>query len=334
MKKLIKNKKLIFCITLILFVSIIPIHSFCATPFKLKEFLQNEYLYYSNTITYFSNYRISHPEDFEQNYDGCHVVVVGTIQTFDDKKKIKIADAQDRTCLIDASDRDLKSKIENLSVGDKVIVYGTINMTKDLYAIDVEDIYPATGNSISVDSYLFDGSDSYKGELISNLTNDGHIQYYIPSKWKGQYVSAPLTNNGITGRQYYLNAISPQNLEYSEVFYIFYFSNETYLHSPPSNPSNGNYRDIEELIIENITDGYELNSKIVVNTVKDANGNEFDICQNSAPAKDDNTYKMEFIFKHDGNKGIVCMLYLYYPSEENYSHLADVAYVIDSMQIK
>ncbi len=51
----------------------------------------------------------------------------------------------------------------------------------------------------------------------------------------------------------------------------------------------------------------------------------------SYDSKDGNDYRLEFLFKPD-QKGIVCMLYLYFPKEGEVVHTQDVAYVVMTME--
>ncbi|MCR5738240.1 MAG: OB-fold nucleic acid binding domain-containing protein [Lachnospiraceae bacterium] len=334
MNRLINKHWWMVAVLAIILVSCIvsPLYVYGAADYRLKAILDEEHLYFSTSISSLNNQSVSNHQQFKENFDGTYVVISGEVTAKPDNKKLEITNYENRTCTIDTSENGMKSVAESIVVGDMLCVYGKISCKNDKYTIiaDHIDINPKTyiGNG----RYTFYNSDSYKVTQVNDVNSDGNVTYYVPDSWNGEYVRTPLNNNGISGSQYFLNAIYPQNTDYPEIFYVFYFTNETYLDSVPRNPSNSNYHAIEKLIIQNILQDFEANSKIDVNTDKDANGLSYDSCQTSFKASDGRDYKLEFIFRHDDN-GIVCMLYLYYPNDEAINHLYDVALVVESMEI-
>lgn len=332
----LKRKSRLFVLMPLLLAAVavlIPIYVYGAADYRLKEIIDEEHLYYSVSISTLNNQCVRDYSLFKDEYDGRYVVISGEVSSKPDNKKLELTNFEDRKCNIDTSENGMKTEAESIVVGDDLYVYGMISCKNDTYTIiaDHLDVNPKT--HIGLDRYTFYGSDSYKVTLIDDVNNEGNIRCLIPNSWNDEFVRTQLTNNGISGSQYFLNAIYPQNTNYPEIFYMFYFTNETYLDSAPKNPSDSNYHDIEKLIIENILQDFEANSKIKVKTEKDANGTEYDSCQTSFKASDGKDYKLEFFFRHDDN-GIVCMLYLYYPNDQAINHIYDVALVLESMEIE
>ena len=73
--------------------------------------------------------------------------------------------------------------------------------------------------------------------------------------------------------------------------------------------------------------------KINISDIKDSNGTEFDYFATTYRPKDGNDYRLEFVFRPE-EKGIICMLYLYYPKESAVKHVDDVIYVLETMETK
>ena len=147
--------------------------------------------------------------------------------------------------------------------------------------------------------------------------------------------SSPLTNNGVKGYQYSLNAISPvdkDSMEYPELFCIFYFINETYLKETLSKPTEWDIESIEKEIIKNIVPGLDENYRIDIDDISLHNGEEADYSTLTYKPKDGKGYRLEFVFRPD-EKGITCMLYLYYPTDNAVRHTKEVAYVVETMKV-
>lgn len=317
---------------------------------KLKECLQSDYMYFSKSISQLNSEITTNSTQFKDEYDGRYVVLSGELyvkEISNNKKEIKIEDKSGNVCTIDTSSTDVKSAVGSLALNQQIAVYGKISVRgwkKDsfvLVAKKITDRHAAFADG----SYVFATDEThraYKGTLVDDLANDKTVSFYVPEGWDNQYVKSELIHRerkedgtkrkkGRTiGYQFFLNAISPQNAEYSEIFYIFYFNYETYLKSVPSNLSDGNKKAIEEVIINNILQVSGKDSKIKIETIKDANGTKLDYCS-TIYSSTSGEYRLEFVFRPDQN-GITCMLYLYYPDNSAVKHVRDVAFLIETMQ--
>jgi len=312
---------------------------------KLKECLQSDYMYYAKSISQLNSGIATDSTQFKDEYDGRYVVLSGELyvkEISNNKKEIKIEDKSGNVCTIDTSSTDVKSTVDSLALNQQIAVYGKISVRgwkKDsfvLVAKKITDRHAAFADG----SYVFATDEThraYKGKLIGDLANDKSVSYYVPEDWDNQYVKSTLVHregekgtDRTIGYQFFLNAIPPQNIEYSEIFYIFYFNYETYLENVPSNLSDGNKKAIEEKIINNILQNSGKNSKIKVETIKDANGTKLDYCS-TVYSSTSGEYRLEFLFRPNQN-GITCMLYLYFPHDSAVNHVRDVAFLIETMQ--
>ena len=241
-----------------------------------------------------------------------------------------LKDRNGKTCdVVPYADRE-ELIVGNFRAGDRVTVYGEMTVEKSSYYITVTVIEYGDGYFKSGDQFFYHNP-VYRYKEVTDLTKDGRIKYRIPESWNNGYVISDLTNNGIKGYQYSLNAIEPMNTEYPEIFYIFYFNNETYLKQPPKDPTESNLKKIEAKIAENILEAVGVDSSNSINKFYDTNDNMLHYYTTSYRPRNGKDYRLEFFFKPD-SKGIICMLYLYYPSEEAVKHELDVAYMIGTLK--
>lgn len=306
---------------------------------RLKAGLQSDFLYYSVAIGELNNGQANNKKEFKKEYDKKFVVVSGEIKsdsvTSKGKKIMLYESGSQKVVNIDSSSKDVIDIANLLTSGSKITVFGKLSVTgfsDDSYEIIAQKISVGTSAVIPNHSYAYVDGKVYSGKRISDLS-DSQVTYYVPESWQNGYVKSALTNNDVKGYQYSLNAISPQNTDCPENFYIFYFNYETYLEKPPKNPTDGDNEDIEEVIIRNILQNLKDDFKISISDIKDANGVELDYFATTYRPKDGNDYRLEFVFKPT-DKGIVCMLYLYYPKESAVRHVDDVVYVIETMETK
>lgn len=303
---------------------------------QLKTFMQSEKTYYSTSVETLSRLQNSEKGSFKTGYGDKYVVVTGSIaadSVASTRREMNIYDYGVKA-KVTLADNALQTIAGRLQAGDRVTVYGQLKIkgwNDDSFEIAADHI-DVNGYYVPYDSYVFYGSSSMNGTLIDNLTKDGHIGFAVPKTWTEEFVMTPLTNNGISGYQFSLNAISPQNTAYPENFYIFYFDYKTYLDYPPSSPTKGDRHDIEELVIKNIVDSLGDDFDVDVEDFRASDGNEYDYYLTKYRPKDGNDYRLEFIFVPDGNKGFVCMLYLYFPKEGESSHVREVAYTIGTIK--
>ena len=229
---------------------------------------------------------------------------------------------------VDTSAASVINMVSQLKLGDRVTVYGQVDGSE----VDAEHLVINPEKEPDILSYVFYPDKAYDEVQVTDLARDGHVTFRLPSDWDNDYVKGRLTNNDVNGYQFFLNAIYPQNLNYPENFYMFYFPYETYLDKVKKDMDAFDIEDIEELVINNILQPLSDDFKIDITTMKLADGAKFDYCSTVYRPADGNDYRLEFLFKYD-QKGFVCMLYLYYPNDYAVNHLKDVAYVVQTLEL-
>lgn len=305
---------------------------------RLKDFIDKNHLYYSTDILSLNDeYRLN-MDAFEKKYKDTYVVVTATIAYGAVSKNFKEVTINFGTPKVIAktSEKSVLSLAKQLKTGDKFTVYGKIeNVKKGSYAIDVEKAVINSEKELAASRYVYFEDDQINTTGYHDLTKDGHVVMNTPVSWNNNYVQGRLTNNGLAtnglngGYQFYLNAIKPQNMDYAENFYIFYFDYLTYLDPTYDKYTDGDREDIEELIIKNIVGTPEAKLSVDAGNFE-INGKKYDYCSNRYTVGD-KTYKLEFVFKPDSNKGLICMLYLYHASAAS-SHLKEVAYLVGTLE--
>ena len=300
---------------------------------KLKDFFDNNRLYYSTSVVSLNAEHRSNLNAFENRYKGNYVTLSGDISynsVSKNYKEVYIYSDGERV-LAKTSDKAILTLARRLKVGDRFTVYGKVeSIKKDSYVINVEKAVINSEKTMAVNKYVYFENDSIGTLQYRDLTSDGHIVMNVPDKWNNNYVRGALTNNDVKGYQFFLNAIAPQNKEYAEIFYVFYFDYQTYLDPTYEKYTDGDREDIEELIIKNIVGTPETKLDVEADDIK-INGREYDYCSTRYTVNG-KTYKLEFVFKADSNKGLICMLYLYYPREGASGHLEEAAYVVGTME--
>ena len=228
---------------------------------------------------------------------------------------------------VDTSASSVIGMVGQLKLGDYVTVYGQVDGSE----VDAEHLVINPEKAPEILSYVFYPDKAYDEVTVTDLARDGHVSFRLPASWDNEYVKGRLTNNDVNGYRFFLNAIYPQNLNYPENFYMFYFPYETYLDKVKKNMDSFDIEDIEELVIQNIMQPLSGDFKVDISTMTLSDGKKFDYCSTVYKPADGNDYRLEFLFKHD-SKGFVCMLYLYYPNDYAVNHLQDVAYVVQTLQ--
>lgn len=305
---------------------------------KLKESLESDILYTAVDGSILNNLLNSNKELFKTTYDDKYVVVKGNVfsNSFTKNNKEILLYGNNGSISIDTSDNGMRNLVDRLKSGDSLTVYGKVNV-KGITGSSMEIIaqHGVINSDKSFENYskVFYADNVINGTNISDLAEDGHIMVKIPEEWKGKYVSGSFNNNGVKGYQFYLNALEPFGKEYPEIFYMFYFDYMTYLDTPPNKETNGDRHDIEELVAKNILESIDEKFKVNFKTLEMFNEDEVDYWSSSYNV-DGKDYKLEFVMKADNSKGLVVMLYLYYPRSGSINHVQEVAYVVESIETK
>lgn len=296
---------------------------------RLRSCMETVHMYQVFPIDFITSMAAESPNRFKSNYDDRYLAFTGQVKfgsVSDNRKSVKVY-GPDHYIEVDTSAQQVINIAGLLKPGDYVTVYGQV----DGKEVDAEYLYINPDFELPSLQYVFYPDMVVEGENITDLAPDGHVSFSLPADWKNDYVMGRLTNNGVNGYQFFLNAIHPQNLNYAENFYIFYFTYETYLNPVKKNPDSADVRDIEGLVIKNILGVLSGDFKVDIQGIKRQDGAKLDYCTTVYKPADGNDYRLEFVFKPDST-GFVCMLYLYYPNDGAVSHLREVSYVINSIK--
>jgi hypothetical protein len=330
----------------VLLTSLLVISLFCtlfsdpvyaAESMRLKKSLESEHFYLPSTIEDLNESIKRDKKAFKESLDDRDVVLKGRIHHGSVSKNgrsmtIFSKDGNNSVELDTSSDITLPTANSlKTSVGEYVTVYGRLNvngLNGSLYSIKAHKLVVGN-NEISDADYVTIDNVGYSGTINNKLTRDEHVKMYVPNEWQDRFVSSELANNRVTGYQYTLNAISPGNIKYPENFYVFYFINETYLKELPKNLDE--YREVEKAIVKNILQKMDEDIKVSISGFTDTFGNKWDYSTTTYRPKDGNDYRLEFLFKPD-QKGLVCMLYLYFPKEGEVVHTQEAAYFAMTME--
>ncbi len=290
---------------------------------RLKDSLEKDHMYFVLTPDVLGKTSLKSRDDKFIAFTG--IIRYSSVE----KNHKKITVYGDNTGVeVDTSAASVKNLVGQLKLGDHVTVYGQVDGSE----VDAEHLVINPEKAPEILSYVFYPDKSYDEETVTDLARDGHVRFKLPASWDNEYVKDRLVNNDVNGYQFFLNAIYPQNLNYPENFYLFYFSYETYLDQPPAKPTSGDHKDLEKLVVKNIVNPLSGDFDIDISTVKLSDGKKFDYCSTVYKPADGNDYRLEFLFIPD-SKGFVCMLYLYYPNDSAVSHLQDVAYVVQTLEV-
>lgn len=300
-----------------------------AEKYQLRTLLESQIVYYSTTIDKLCSDFQNKKDEFITLHNGEYVVISGRLDlsSVSGKKGRLYGTTQDSYVDFQAPD---KKDLSNLTVNSYLTLYGRIDVTGiKNKSITIKAVHVKTGYLSTDNRFLTYGNESnYPTIQVNDIYGDKHVTYEIPESWAGRYISTPLTNNGITGHQYNLNALPPQNAEDPEIFYIFYFNYTGRLTKPSKTGYSWNIHDIEKRIIQNIQS--EITEDKWTSIDSFITGNNLKIDYYSAVYNE--KYYAEYFFIPD-QKGITCMLYLYYPIEEKkYRAINDVAFLIETIR--
>ena len=335
-----KRKCIILSIVMIA-CFLLPVRSEAAEKTgRLRETLENDSLFHTETIASI-NKTAGNFSDLKKEYDNSCIALSGRLgenAVSENFKMIVLFDSNgvDRIN-VDTSEKNLLQDVKGISPGDLVTVFGRmkVNSFNRNFSLQAHKLIIKPREALTPNQYCFEDGAIYKSIVVSDVSYKQDIRLSFPERWYDNRLFTRLKNNGINGYQFFLNAIA-ENKEHPEVFYIFYFNYETYLDTPPVNPSDRDYKAIEKRIIENIlkedvdkTFWDRLSPQMTISTVTCSNGEKLDYYMTTAPISGSD-YRLEFVFKR-GLEGMVCSLYLYFPQEGAVKFTRDVAFVLESI---
>lgn len=330
-------------LTIAVFMALVSIGASAAdTTARLKTSIENDTMFRivpADTLIEAWNRNKS---GFRENYGGMNVAVTGVVRenTLESgRRKAKLYSERGSGFFTVDLSAQITLDTGALRAGDRITVYGEIVASVlsgtgifggGDYIIEAKAAKLNPKAELMNGDYCFYDGEPMNGRMVNDIAEDRHVFFKVPESWLNEGIYSRLSNNGIHGYQFSLNAIAPVDEVNPEIFYIFWFDYQQYLDQPPEAPTNGDNKDIEEAIIRNILENLEDSFKINVSDVKAANGMKLNYCATTYCPEDGRDYRLEFFFKPD-SKGITCMLYLYYPGRNTVSHLREATYLIESI---
>ena len=266
-------------------------------------------------------------------YDGQPVLLTGQVVSVGkDGKHIMVTGLNNTSLKIECTyDKSLRSIAKTYQAGTGVALYGTVVvglLTGDLY-LTVDKITTKPESALSSDMYyLLDGTEYNKRNATKVTLNKGYVEYYIPSTWANSKIQHSVKDENLgtmEGYQYVLNKLSPTD-PVPESLFVCYFDNNAQLAFAGDSDET---KLIEKAIVENILGSVGIFPTKRVTTYYGAEYNYYDgVYKNALEAGEG--YRCEFIFRADGEDGIVVVLYVYREAR----HLKDVLFLTRFLEIK
>lgn len=308
----------------------------CGFTFKKKVVTldtENHILYKNCSVGQISS-NMEKDEDLAKKvYDDGYYAIEGVIKEIStNHKTVVIEDNKDHdnmTIECSAGDKSVIAQIENLKVGETVLVYGKIRVSaiQSKVSVDAAQIASGSGGTESETKYSYINGNSYDIASMDNRTlADGKVKYYISEKWAGvEKNNLEYNTQSMEGFQYILNEIPTESATEPESFFICYFDSNAKLNDRgQANDKKG----IRKAIVDNIL-GADIENKEIIK-IKTYYDSEYYYYVGSYNDKQEQPHRVEFVFQEVGNDGMVVYLYVY--KEEK--HLEDILSVMRFLEIQ
>ncbi len=266
-------------------------------------------------------------------YNDQPVLLYGKIKSVDKDGKTLVVTGSNNTALtIECTcEKSLRATAKMYSAGDWVALYGSIVVgifTGDLY-LTVDKISTLPDSALSSDMYfLLDGTSYNKRNAAKIILNNGGVEFYVPSAWTNSKIQRSIKDENLgtmEGYQFILNNLSPTD-SVPESLFVCYFDNATQLAFVGD---AGETKLIEKAIVENILGSVGIFPTKKVSTYYGEEYNYYDgVFKSTLEAGEG--YRTEFIFRADGEEGIVVILYVYREAK----HVNDVLFVTRFLDVK
>ncbi len=266
-------------------------------------------------------------------YDGQPVLLTGQVVSVGkDGKNIMVTGLNNKMLSVECMcDKSLRPTAKTYKAGTAIALYGSIEVgliTGDLY-LTVDKITTKPVSALSSDMYyLLDGTEYNKRNSTKVTLNNGYVEYYIPSTWANEKIQHNVKDENLgtmEGYQYVLNKLSPTD-PVPESLFVCYFDNSTQLAFAGDSDET---KLIEKAIVENILGSVGIFPTKKVDTYYGAEYNYYDgVFKNALEAGEG--YRCEFIFRADGDDGIVVILYVYREAK----HVKDVLFLTRFLEVK
>ena len=242
---------------------------------------------------------------------GRYYAVSGIIDTKNKNNKkltLKAFSTTAKVISCSASDEEAANAISALNTGDKVTVYGKLDIdllkkiSLEIDHIEKTDIEAVNDSIYSMRTKLaMDIRDMPERELA-----DGKVSYRIPKDWEAvEHDIVDEELGAMEGYQYKLNEIGRKS-EYAESFFVCYFDTDSFV----AENDRGNKKLIEEAILKDILKTDEL-KKFPARNVTTYYGAKYKYYQDTYRKLSGDKYQAEFVFQELDDGGILVYLYIY-----------------------
>lgn len=266
-------------------------------------------------------------------YNNQPVLLYGKVKSVGEGgKTLTVTGLNSESLIIECTyEKSLRSSAKAYSAGDRVALYGSIVVgifTGDVY-LTVDKMISLPDSALSSDMYyLLDGTSYNKRNATKVTLNNGDVEFYVPSVWTNNKIQRSIQDENLgtmEGYQYVLNKLNPAD-PVPESLFVCYFDNATQL---AFIGDSGETRLIEKAIVENILGNVGIFPTKRVSTYYGAEYNYYDGVFKSALEAGEG-YRTEFIFRADGEDGIVVILYVYREAK----HVNDVLFLTRFLEVK
>ena len=327
------NKKRITAIIMALCVCL----SFCGAGWfdgtKVMVDTENNKVYQYRTADEIVSEFAANSKAAKTKYNNQPVLLYGQVVSVDkDGKNLTVTGLSNTSLTLECTcERSLRSTAKTYQAGTKVALYGSIVVglfTGDVYfTVDKFTALPASALSNDM-YYLKDGTEYNKRNATKVTLNNGGVEYYIPSTWANEKIQHSVKDENLgtmEGYQYVLNKLNPAD-PVPESLFVCYFDNNSQLAFAGDSDET---KLIEKAIVENILGNVGIFPTKRVMTYYGEEYNYYDgVFKNALEAGDG--YRCEFIFRADGEDGIVVVLYVYREAK----HLKDVLFLTRFLEVR
>lgn len=219
------------------------------------------------------------------------------------------------------SDEELINEVSRLTPGDRVTVYGRLNIGL-LKNIGLEAYSIKKTESIKVNKDLYsvkNGPDIDIRDLEERSIGEGRVSYRIPKSWRAVEHDIKAEKLGeMEGYQYRLNEIGRKS-EYAESFFVCYFDTDQFV----AKNDRDNFKAIEEAILRDIMGKDDLNHFPAKRATTYYGAKyKYYLDTYTKPLSGDK-YQVEFVFRESG-EDIIVYLYIYNTQHINRSSLDEI----------
>lgn len=326
-----RTKFTAIAMTLCLWLSFIGAGWFSGT--KVTVDTQNNKVYQYRTADEIVSDFKANNKAAKTKYNGQPVLLTGQVESVGkDGKNIVVTGLNNTALSIECTcGKSLRTTAKSYKAGTAVALYGTIEVgliTGDIY-LETDKITTKPESALSSDMYyLLDGTGYNKRNATKVTLNRGYVEYYIPSVWANEKIQHNIKDENLgtmEGYQYVLNKLNPTDPVPESVF-VCYFDNDAQLAFAGDSDET---KLIEKAIVENILGNVGIFPTKRVETYYGAEYNYYDgVYKNPLEAGDG--YRCEFIFRADGEDGIVVVLYVYREAR----HLKDILFLTRFLEVK